>query len=93
MRDAPQAGLDPAQHDRAAALEMLADQVAVDDDRPVRPPVVDAAGRVVVGFALAAGGGVVGHHRIDAAAADAPEQLRLAQPRDVASPSRCPAAR
>ena len=81
--DAPQAGLDAAEHDGRGLFAEAADQVRVGDHRPVRPPVVAAARGVVVGLAAQARGGAVGHHGVDRAAGDPPEQARLAQAGEV----------
>jgi hypothetical protein len=61
VRDAPQAGLDPAQHHRQPG-EGLAGQLGVDHGGMVRSPARQAALAVVVLAALVAGGGVVGQH-------------------------------
>ena len=81
--DAPQAGLDAAEHDGRGLFAAAADQVRVGDHRPVWPPVVAAARGVVVGLAAQARGGAVGDHGVDGAAGDAPEQARLAQAGEV----------
>ncbi|OPY92413.1 MAG: hypothetical protein A4E73_01161 [Syntrophaceae bacterium PtaU1.Bin231] len=83
MRDPPQARLDAAQDDRFRALEARTDQVGVGDDCAVGTPVVQAAGREIVGPARFPEGGVVGDHGIDAAAGDAPEERGFAETLDV----------
>ncbi len=78
-----QGGFDPAQDDRAGVLEMTANEIRIGNDCPVGTAVVLTAGSVVVRAAFFLEGGVIGHHRVDAAAGHPPEQARLAQAGDV----------
>ncbi len=78
-----QGGFDPAQDDRAGILVKAADEVGVSDHRAIGAAVVLAAGSVIIGAAFVFIGGVIGDHRIDAAAGDPPEQYRLAQAGDI----------
>ena len=83
VRDAPQTGLDATKYDWPGVLEVLADQVRVDDDGAVGAAVVPATGGEIVGSLGLLRRRVVGHHRVDTAARDAPEELRFAQPSDL----------
>jgi hypothetical protein len=51
----------------------LPDQVGIGDDGPVRPPVVDGAGGIVIGSSFFLQGRIIGHHGIHAAPGNAPE--------------------
>ncbi len=78
MRHPPQARFNSAQDDRHRLLEMLADQVAINRDRPVRAPRVLSTGGEIITFAAASRGRPIGDHGVDAASAHTPEQGRLA---------------
>ena len=78
-----QGGFDTAQDDGAGILVKAADEIGVGDHRPVGAAVVLTAGSVIIGAAFLFVGGVIGDHRIDAAAGDPPEQYRLTQAGDI----------
>ena len=69
MRDAAQAGFDAAEDNRGVlALFGAPDGIGIDQRGAVGTTFVEPAGGVVVTAALLAEGGVVGDHRVDAAA-------------------------
>ena len=52
MGDPPQAGLDPAQNKGNRGTAVSPNQVCIGNDRPVRPAIVDAAGGVIISYAV-----------------------------------------
>lgn len=89
MSDAAQAGFDAAKNDRAGSLARAGEigettyEVGVDDGGAVGAAIVDPARGVIVGTAFLLKGGVVGHHGIDCAGGDSPEEDWLAQAADI----------
>ena len=79
MRHAPQRGFNTAQHNWDGLFKIMPDEVGVSDHRAVGTAGVLTAGCVIIRAALFLAGGVIGNHRIHAAAGDTPEQARLAQ--------------
>ncbi len=78
VRDAAQARLDAAEHDRHV-LVGLAHPLRIDDDGAVRALAALAVGRVGVVVAQPLVGGVAVDHRVHVAAGDAEEHRRLAE--------------
>ncbi len=78
VRDAPERGLDAAEHDRHIAVRFLA-ALRIHERAAVRAPAADAAGRVGVVVADFAIRRVAVDHRVHVAGRDAEEQVRLAQ--------------
>ena len=78
--EAPERGLDAAEDDPGALVE-LADPVGVDDDGPVGHP--RGEGRVRVDRPLALERGVVDEHAVDRARGDAEEEPRPAELEEV----------
>ena len=81
MREPPKACLNAADDD-GGFFVALTDQIAVDRHGVVRALSGDAAGRVCVSFPVAAGDGIVVHHRVHVAAADQKAEPGLAQDGD-----------
>ena len=75
---AAQAGLQPADDNRDAAIR-LPDPVGIDDGGPVGPQAGPAAGGVGVVVPALFGGGVVGYHGVDVSRADEHAQPGTAQ--------------
>jgi hypothetical protein len=83
MRNAPQAGLDAAQHD-GDGLEGLAQPLRIHDDASIGTPAAGAARGIGIVAAHPPVGGVAIHHRVHVAAGHAEEQPRRAQCLEVA---------
>ena len=81
MREPPKACLNAADDD-GRFFVALADQIAVDRHGVVRALSHEAAGRVCVSFPVAAGDGIVVHHRVHVPAHHKEAEARPPQRRD-----------
>ena len=79
MGDTAEARFYATEYYRAGILEKTSNEVGVRERGPVGAPVIYTAGGIVVALTRAARCGPVGHHRVDTAAGDAPEEPWLAE--------------
>jgi hypothetical protein len=85
MRGAAERGLDPAQNNRRSRVS-LPGELGIDNRRAVRPESCPARGRIFIGRADFAGGGIVVYHGINVARAYAEKQPGLSETAEIIRP-------
>jgi len=83
MGDASEACFNAAQNDGPGLFEKAPDEIAVNDDRPVRTFCIQPARGQIVAFAPFGGSGVISDHGVDATGGDAPEKRGFPQPGNI----------